>query len=364
MRILQVINNLETGGAEKLVMGLHRRYLQLGHDSVLLALAGSERGWTDRGVYSPGLGSPYCPMALTSLLDLRGPADPSSFDVVHSHLFPSQLVVAALSESVPLGGSLVTTEHSTSNRRRSSLPGKLVDRWTYRRYGRIVCVSPAAAAELCRWLPELEGRIEVVHNGIDLDAFSAVRPERESGTVTVLSVGRLTEAKNYHRAIEAFSLLMSRCEEDLYYLIAGGGGLEKSLRSHAAALGVSDRVRFLGEVDDVPALMRRADVFFMPSSREGFGLAAVEAMASGLPVVASRLPGIGDVVGDDGSCGILADPGSAEQMADGLLELVQNGFLRQKKAEAGRKRAEFFSIEKTAERYLRLYRSVSGGRTE
>lgn len=363
MRILQVINSLETGGAEKLAMALHRRYLHLGHDSVLLSLAGEDRGWTGRGVYSLGLCSPYHPYALPAMLDLTGSADPADFDVVHSHLFPSQLVVAALSESVPLGGSLLTTEHSTSNRRRSTLTGKMADRWHYRRYRKIVCVSEAAAAELCRWLPEFSDRMEVVHNGIDLDAFASTGPERESGTVTILSVGRLTEAKNYRRAIEAFALLLSRSGEDLFYLIAGGGALERPLRSHASTLGVSDRVRFLGEVDDVPGLMRKADVFFMPSSREGFGLAAVEAMASGLPVVASGLPGIGDVVGDDRSCGILADPKSAEQMADGLLELVENGFLRGKMAEAGKERAKSFSIENTAERYLQLYRSVSG-RTE
>ena len=171
-------------------------------------------------------------------------------------------------------------------------------------------------------------------------------------------MGRLTEAKNYHTAIEAFSLLCVRSNLDLQYCIAGGGKLESALKNRAVELGISDRVRFPGEVRDISSLMKQADVFFMPSSREGFGIAAVEAMASGLPIVASSLPGIGDVVGQDQHCGILVDPSSPSEMAEALLRLLEDDMLSWKMGSNGSERAGTFSIENTVEKYLELYEKI------
>ena len=130
------------------------------------------------------------------------------------------------------------------------------------------------------------------------------------------------------------------------------------LKNHALELGISERVRFLGEISDIPTLMKQADVFFMPSSREGFGIAAVEAMASGLPVVASRLPGIGDVVGRDQHCGILVNPASPSEMSEALHCLLENDMLSWRMGSSAVKRAGTFSIEITADKYLELYESI------
>ncbi len=171
-------------------------------------------------------------------------------------------------------------------------------------------------------------------------------------------MGRLTEAKNYRKAIEAFSLLRTRSSLDLQYCIAGAGNLESALKNHALELGVSSSVKFLGEISDISSLMKQADVFFMPSSREGFGIAAVEAMASGLPVVASSLPGIGDVVGRDQHCGILVDPGSPPDMAEALHCLLENDMLSWRMGSSAFKRAGTFSIKITTDKYLELYESI------
>ena len=358
MRIFQIINNLQMGGAEKLVLGLHRRYLERDHDSILISLAGEERGWTEKGVFSLGFSTPYNPFVVPSLLDLKDELDLCEADILHAHLFPSQFITAFLPEAMSLRAQLITTEHSTANRRRGTLFGRLVDRWFYKRFSGIICVSSAAASELARWIPEVSGKLEVIFNGIDLNEFSGKPPPQYNDRKTVLSVGRLTEAKNYHTAIEAFSLLCTRSKFDLQYLIAGSGKMETTLKNHALELGVSGSVRFLGEVSDISSLMKQADVFFMPSAREGFGIAAVEAMASGLPVVASRLPGLADVVGRDQHCGILVDPASPSEMSEALYCLLENDMLSWRMGSSAVKRAGTFSIEITTDKYLEFYESL------
>lgn len=358
MRIFQIINNLQVGGAEKLALGLHQRYLERDHESILISLAGEEKGWTDKGVFSLGYATPYNPFVLSSLFDLKDELDPGRADIIHAHLFPAQLLTGLFGESMPLGAQLVTTEHSTANRRRGTLFGRLVDRWFYKQFSGIICVSNAAASELAAWIPEVSGKLEVIFNGIDLNEFSGKPPPQYTDRKTILSVGRLTEAKNYRTAIEAFSLLCIRSKFDLQYMIAGSGKQETMLKNHALKLGVSGSVQFLGEVSDVSSLMKQADVFFMPSSREGFGMAAVEAMASGLPIVASGLPGIGDVVGRDQHCGILVDPASPSEMSEALHCLLENDMLSWRMGSSAVKRAGTFSIEITADKYLELYESI------
>ena len=346
------------GGAEKLALGLHQRYLERDHDSILLSIAGKKYGWTGNGVFSLGFGTPYNPFILPALLDLKNELDLSRAEIIHAHLFPSQLITGLLSEALPLRAQLVTTEHSTANRRRGTLLGRLIDRWFYKQFSGIICVSNAAASELAGWIPEVTGKLEVIFNGVDLSNFNGKPPPRYTDRKTILSVGRLTEAKNYYAAIEAFSLLRNRSNFDLEYCIAGAGDLESALKNHALELGVSGSVKFLGEISDIASLMKRADVFFMPSSREGFGIAAVEAMASGLPVVASNLPGIGDVVGRDQHCGILIDPGSPPDMAEALNCLLENDMLSWRMGSSAFKRAGTFSIKITTDKYLELYESI------
>ncbi len=358
MIIVQVINSLETGGAERLALNLHRGYLNRGERSVLVFLAGSEYGWSGEGIFSLGLSSPYDPRALSRLAGLPEEAFLEHADIIHSHLFPSQLTVSLVREGKPLNGRLITTEHSTSNRRRGTIYGRLTDRLFYPSYDRIVCVSDGAAVELEYWIPDVSDRLAVISNGIDLSEFKAAGIFKGKDSLVILSVGRLTAAKNYHASIKAFSILQGSCRTELKYVIAGSGNLESELKELAAELGVSSNMEFPGDVRDIPALMQGADIFFMPSTREGFGIAAVEAMASGLPVVASDVPGIGDVVGRDGSCGTLVNPNSPAEMAEALSNLINNQDSARKMGLCGLERASLFNIESTINEYLRLYRKV------
>ena len=220
MVIVQVINSLETGGAERLALSLNRGYSIRGEKSSLISISGSEYGWTEKGIFSIGLSSPYDPRALSRLAALPQETFLEHADIIHSHLFPAQLIVALIREGKPLNGRLISTEHSTSNRRRGTYIGRFLDRLFYTLYDRIVCVSDGAAAELEHWIPDVSDRIEVISNGIALDGFDPATVFTDGDHVVILSVGRLTEAKNYRAAIKAFSILHRDCETDLKYVIA------------------------------------------------------------------------------------------------------------------------------------------------
>ncbi|MCD4775407.1 MAG: glycosyltransferase family 4 protein [Candidatus Aegiribacteria sp.] len=358
MKIFQIINGLQTGGAEKLVMDLHRGYLNCGEDSTVISLEGSNSGWSEEGLYSLGLSSPYDPRAVTRLTAVTGKTGMISADIIHSHLFPTQFYTAVFKKISHTDCMYITTEHSTRNRRRGTLAGRLIDRWQYSVYDRIFCVSRGAEEELCGWIPELVNRTEVIYNGIDLNRFCGPGISRRAPPFTIVSIGSLREKKNYTKAIEAFSILRERVSFDIRYVIAGEGVLVDVLKEQVKGLGLESNVKFLGHVEDVVGLLNDSDIFFMPSSSEGFGIAAVEAMASGLPVVASDIPGIGEIVGKDERCGLLVSPESPDQMADALQYLLKNRDHAYKMGSGGLVRAADFSIERTVEEHLLAYRDV------
>ena len=173
--------------------------------------------------------------------------------------------------------------------------------------------------------------------------------------LVVVSVGRLAAVKNYETALAAVAHLR---DLDIEYRIIGAGPEEASLRKLARELGVEKRVRFMGVQPHVASLLAEAHVFLLPSRYEGFGLAVAEAMAAGLPVVVSDVPGVREVAGADGECGYLVDPASSGAIAERLRRLAGNPPLRASMGARGRVRARRFDLRETVNSYIRLYERV------
>jgi glycosyltransferase involved in cell wall biosynthesis len=143
--------------------------------------------------------------------------------------------------------------------------------------------------------------------------------------------------------------------------IAGDGACAEELRRLVKELGISDVVRLLGEVQDVPGLLARGSVFALSSLTEGISLTIMEAMASGLPVVATRVGGNPEVV-KDGETGLLVPVGDADALAAALLKLWRDSALRHEMGAAGRARIEeHFDVRKMVAAYEEIYRGNSPG---
>ena len=204
----------------------------------------------------------------------------------------------------------------------------------------VVCVSDfgrsqlMAAVESAQW-----PKIAVVHCGVDIEAFPVKGAASRAGRpLRILNVGRLVSVKGQALLLEAAALLAQR-GLDYCLTIVGDGPLGNALRERTRELGIEGSVEFTGSVgqDDIATLYRDADLFCLPSLREGVPVVLMEAMASGVPVIASRIMGIPELV-EDGVTGLLVPPGRADALADAIMRLAGDRELCDRLARAARGR--------------------------
>jgi len=178
--------------------------------------------------------------------------------------------------------------------------------------------------------------VTVVPYGVDLAQFKP-RKRRARKKTVIGAVSRLSVEKGMSYLVEAFALLRRRYGDTVALQIAGEGPEEGSLRALSRRLGIEDGIEFKGWIDhaELPAFLQGLDIFALPSTYEGFGVAAVEASAMALPVVATNVYGIPDVV-IDGETGLLVPPRNPEALAAALGTLVENTDMRAALGEAGR----------------------------
>ena len=185
-------------------------------------------------------------------------------------------------------------------------------------------------------------RLHYVGNGIAVDEFATATHERATdGALVITCVARMEPVKNHAMLLDAVARLAARGVAFELWLIGGGAGRDV-LAARAASLGISARVRFLGYRDDIPSLLGRSDIGVLTSLKEGIPRAALESMASGLPMVATRVNGSREVV-RDGETGFLVDVGDVAGLAAALERLAADPGLRMRMGERGREvvRAEF-----------------------
>lgn len=201
-------------------------------------------------------------------------------------------------------------------------------------------------------------RVRYVHGvGLDISKFRDSTADRaamrqslnipQSATL-LLSVGELNENKNHKTVIS----VMPKLEHSYHYMIAGRGEAMESLIEYAHKLGVEDRVHILGFRDDVDALYKTADIYIHPSRREGLSMATLEAMASGLPVIASKIRGPMDLI-DEPDGGLLCPPDNPEAFLDAIkkLDTSKRAAMREHNAQ----KVKEFSIESVMEEMRRFY---------
>lgn len=222
------------------------------------------------------------------------------------------------------------------------------------------------SADLARWLSREvgvpEGRVRQVCNGVDTDRFSPSSSAGRTETVIVGTVGRLDPVKNQRQLISAFARVVrsSSSGEALRLLIVGDGPARGDLEQQVAELDIGKLVEFASAADDVPRLMRRINLFVLPSINEGISNTILEAMACGLPVVAGRVGGNPELIVEE-ETGVLYDAHSDDELAAALTRYVSDEGLRERHGQAGRIRAlNGFSLDAMVAGYLRVYEECLG----
>ena len=256
---------------------------------------------------------------LPTLWRLRRILQEGKYDVVHTHLFPCDYLMASLAMMCKVGSVLVHTEHNVWNRRRVLRLLVPIERRAYSRFAALVGVSETVCESLRAWLPDLAARTRIIRNGVEVGASP---PSSDPGMRDcLLFVGSFrSRVKGFDVLLEALASLRT-CQYPL--LVVGDGALRPAMERRAARLGLSGRVTFLGHRRNVRSIMRRAALLVVPSRWEGLPMVLLEAMAEGCPVVASAVGGIPEVV-ENGVTGWLVQPDSAPKLAAQIEAVLES----------------------------------------
>jgi len=359
--VVHIINHLGWGGAENLVRDMTRHLRQRGWRATICALS--------EPVHEAG-GEAHClraraPWDIAGYWRLRALLCHLRPDVVHLHLLWAELWGAAAARAA--GAPAVITGHCTLDARERSPLARLCSRVAVRRTAATIAISHAVARYRVTRCGDGRERIQVIPNGVELAApptaadRQAVRAQigLAAHAPVIGAVARLHPVKGVGTLVAA-AALVARHYPQAGFLVVGGGPLERELREMASALGLDGRLTFTGRVPSARArqLLAAMDIFVLPSLREGLGIAAIEAMAAALPVVASDCGGLAEVV-DDGRTGLLFPPGDAVALADKLQALLREPRLGRSLGEAGRRAAcKRFSLDRMVTRVEAIYRTV------
>jgi glycosyltransferase involved in cell wall biosynthesis len=361
MKILQIINSLNTGGAEKLVLETLPQYYEKGIDMDVLVLNGSEypfmkelKRLTCCNIYSLGLKSVYNPFHIFKIIPYF-----KKYDLVHVHLFPAQywVVLAKIISFSKI--KLIFTEHSTSNRRIQNRWLKLIDRFFYKSYHQIICITQEVSEVLKEHTSLPENKFKIINNGVAIEKFkNATTITRNSFFKDIEATNKLLiQVSSFQPPKDQATLIksMQYLSKDVRLLLVGDGVLRKDNEDLVAELQLKNRVLFLGLRMDVPQLLKSSDISILSSEWEGFGLVAVEGMASGKPFIGSDVPGLSNVVK---GAGILFEPGNAKELAQEIEKLLSDDNYYQSIADACQLRAEQYNIKIMVEKHIKLYYSL------
>ncbi|MGL4404020.1 MAG: glycosyltransferase [Fusobacteriaceae bacterium] len=353
MKILHIITSLELGGAEKLLTELIP--LQKMEVQVDLLVLYDKKNFFHVDSMVSRYNSKKNPRNALEILRVIKKGD---YDIVHAHLLHAQFWTSlARKLDFSRKRKYITTEHSTSNSRRGKSIFKYFDKFLFSSYSRVVSISPAVKKSLMDWLGDgREERYPVIENGVNLDNFYKGKGlKREEigispGETSLIMVARLNRAKDHITLLKALKIL------PLYYklILAGEGETSEEIQRTIEKMGLQGRVRLLGMRTDIADLFHTADIAVHSSHFEGFGITAVEAMASGIPLIASDVPGLGEVVKDGG---LLFSPGDEKELAEKIISLQDKDY-REMVIKREKEHSKKYSLQKTVQEYLELYREL------
>ena len=239
---------------------------------------------------------------------------------------------------------------------------RLLYRLSARSVNGFIAVADGVKTELLETIGPIDDKITVILNGVDIRRYQrpvdkgAIRDKlgltEQARLIT--TVGTFKRQKGHAYLIEAVAALVLQFP-DLHILLIGDGDLRAALQAQTSSLGLKQRIHFLGSRSDVPGLLAASDYFVLPSLWEGLPMALIEAMASGLPIVATDVSGTRQVM-VPGETGIVVPPGDAQQLAAAIRELLSDSARAQAMGAAAQRRIEDFSAKKQAQEHIALYR--------
>ncbi len=364
IRVAHIINSLKPGGGERFLVDLLQAFPRDQFEFTVFCLysKGELACEVERiGIAVSALDIPR-KIGLKGYIKLWNVLKKDIFDIIHCHLLESCWY------GLPAGwfaGVPIRIAHLQNCHWRLSLRARLFDRFAFAFADAAFGCSEAVLQfyQKRMWYPE--SKCHLVYNGINAKRFERL-PSREDARrdlglpqrcLIVTTVARLVPQKGHVFLLEAAKDIVSKYKK-VRFVLVGDGGLRAQLEHFSNVLGITDYVLFLGKRNDVPQILAASDIFVLSSLWEGLPLVLVEAGLARLPVVATRVDGIVEVV-EDGRSGFLVRPGDPHALAGAIQTLLENAALREQMGEEGRAIAlQRFTMERIASQVADLYHEL------
>lgn len=365
-RLLYAVTAASWGGAPQHVLDLARYMLTRGHPVGIVAAPEARLMREAKALGARFFPNPYFTLSLTprrdilTVLPILRAIQEFQPDLIHAHSTKAGL--AARLAAVLTRRPAVFTAHGWGFAETRAWWTPHVLRWLERLAARvterIICVSYFDYELALRYITEQPEKLTVIWNGIApgpyLEASKRARTlgHRRSDPVFI-SVGRLAPPKDFQTLLSALQYLPTG-----RLLVVGDGPDRPQVEIWVRSAGLNDRVTLLGEREDVPALLTSADIFLLSSRKEGLPRAVIEAMMAGLPIVATNVGGLPELV-EHQQTGLLVPPGDPQALAQAVKILIDNPALAKQMGAAGQRKAlSDFTLDRMCERTYQAYREV------
>ena len=355
MKILQVIPYFCFGGAEIMCENLTYALTAQGHQVSVVSLYNEHTPISER-MEKAGIRFYYLDKKLgldismvPKLMKIMKEEKP---DVVHTHLDVIKYAVAA----AKLAGikKCVHTMHTVAHKEAEGRLQKLINGFYFRNGWSVpVALSPEVQQTVSGFYGMDKSKVPVIYNGIDLNKCREKESYCISGDPSLIHVGRFDVPKNHKGLLQAFARVLLEYPDCKLHLV-GDGDLRPEIEQLVAQLQLNEAVIFHGMQSDVHPYLQSADVFVLSSSYEGMPMTIIEAMGTGLPIVASAVGGVPDMI-RDGQSGFLVKP-VPEEIANMILKLLRDTSLREKLGGGAKEDSIRFSAEYMAEEYCQVYK--------
>jgi len=285
------------------------------------------------------------------ILKLREQIQISQPDIINTHL--EYVNIYTVIASLGLGIPIVHIVHNI----------KIKYAWIYRLFlklftSKFVAISVKVGDIIQKKLNLPPSKIRLIYNGIRLQEYQSTKRIERENVSHIIAVGRLMPQKDYPNLLRAYKellfLLSRQSIEPPQLNIVGDGYLKNELLKMAEQLNIASSVNFLGIRTDIPHLLANSDLYIMASKWEGFSISLIEALASGIPIIATSVGSNGELI-ENNKNGLLLVSGRPDLLAKAMLELILNKELRRRFSKNGPDAAKKFSIEACAQGYLKLY---------
>ena len=355
---MHLVTDMGIGGVEKFVYQLVERYDRKQFDMFIVTIFPAEQSELEEKLSNMGvriihLGFKYKNAPFGTMLKLVLLLRKEKPDIVNLHTYVMQMELFSM--LMYRKCKYVHTVHIPAEAELRAC-SRWIAKLEYKKLGLIPVAVSKYVEKTVLDLYNLKS-CKVIYNGIDLEEFATLkRPDKQNEIIEVLTVARFVPEKNHDTIIRAFKRVCTKVDNVILKL-AGDGKLMEPMKQLVKELEIEERVKFLGNRNDIPELLNSSDIFLLGSKFEGFGLVLVEAMASALPVIATNVGAVSEIV-KDRETGILIEP-NEDEMEEAILQLISNKTLRDYYGKKGRAQALQFGLDSTVRQYEELFLSLN-----